>query len=54
VVTDHSGISWPKVAEHASVVIDTRGILRQVQGQARVISLSSRTDAPAPALEAVA
>jgi len=44
VITDHTGIPWRKVAEHASVVVDTRGIMRGVEGGAHVVSLARTTE----------
>jgi UDP-N-acetyl-D-glucosamine dehydrogenase len=46
VVTDHSTVDYGRVAEHASVVIDTRGALRGVEGQARVFGLSGDARIP--------
>lgn len=40
VVTDHSNIDFQKVAEHAGLVVDTRGAMRGVRGRAKVIGLS--------------
>ena len=40
VVTDHSSIDFDRVAEHARIVIDTRGALRGRTGRSRVIGLS--------------
>ncbi len=40
IVTDHTGVDYPLVREHAETIIDTRGVLRGVTGGARVIGLS--------------
>lgn len=39
-VTDHSGVDYGAVVEHARLVIDTRGVLRKLGGRARVVGLS--------------
>jgi UDP-N-acetyl-D-glucosamine dehydrogenase len=42
IVADHSHVDYHRVLEHAKLVVDTRGILRNVQsGRARVVGLSS-------------
>ena len=45
VVTDHSGVDYGLVAEHAKLVVDTRGVLPSGGGNARIVGLSgvSRT-----------
>jgi UDP-N-acetyl-D-glucosamine dehydrogenase len=45
IVTDHSSVSYRRVARHASLVIDTRGVMRGVEGRARVVGLGGE---PAP------
>lgn len=40
VVTDHSGVDYQLVADAARVVVDTRGVLLEVRGRARVVGLS--------------
>jgi UDP-N-acetyl-D-glucosamine dehydrogenase len=40
IVTDHSDVSYRLIAEHAALVIDTRGVMRGVRGSARVVGLS--------------
>ena len=40
VVTDHTGLDYEMVAKHASVVVDTRGVLRGVEASGCVIGLS--------------
>ncbi|HEX6751240.1 MAG TPA: nucleotide sugar dehydrogenase [Longimicrobium sp.] len=49
VVTDHSTTDWERVAELATLVVDTRGAMRATGGRARVIGISGtvrRADAP--------
>ncbi len=55
IVTDHSPVSYQTVADHAPLVIDTRGVMRDYAGPARVVGLSGqeRTEA-APRLDPVA
>lgn len=50
VVTDHSRVDYALVAAHAALVIDTRGVMRNTQGAARVIGLSGREQATPGAL----
>lgn len=40
VITDHTSVDYPRVAEQARLVVDTRGVLRHAQGRARVVGLS--------------
>jgi UDP-N-acetyl-D-mannosaminuronate dehydrogenase len=40
IVTDHSAVSYRKVAENAHLVVDTRGVMRGYEGSARVVGLS--------------
>jgi UDP-N-acetyl-D-glucosamine dehydrogenase len=41
IVTDHTSVDYALVAEHARLVVDTRGVMRGVQGRAaRVVGLS--------------
>ncbi|HET8655858.1 MAG TPA: nucleotide sugar dehydrogenase [Longimicrobiaceae bacterium] len=40
IVTDHSEVDYAFVAEHAPLIVDTRGIMRRVHGRAKVIGLS--------------
>jgi UDP-N-acetyl-D-glucosamine dehydrogenase len=40
IVTDHSAVSYRKVAENAHLVVDTRGVMRGYEGGARVVGLS--------------
>jgi UDP-N-acetyl-D-glucosamine dehydrogenase len=39
-VTDHSNIDFQRVADSARLIVDTRGAMRGIQGQAKVIGLS--------------
>jgi UDP-N-acetyl-D-glucosamine dehydrogenase len=40
IVTDHSGVDYQAIADHAGLVVDTRGIMRGVEGSARVFGIS--------------
>ena len=40
VVTDHSSVDYQLVATSASLVVDTRGVMRGVEGRARIVGLS--------------
>ena len=40
VVTDHSAVDWGAVRAHAALVVDTRGVLRGVEGPGRVVGIS--------------
>lgn len=40
IVTDHSGVDYEAVARHAPTVVDTRGVMRSIPGDARVVGLS--------------
>ncbi|MDB4949661.1 MAG: wecC, partial [Gemmatimonadetes bacterium] len=42
VVTDHGGVDYQMVAEHAALVLDTRGVMRGVEGSAQVVGLSGQ------------
>lgn len=42
IVTDHSGIDYQHIAEKARLVVDTRGVMRGAEGQARIVGLSGR------------
>ena len=39
-VTDHSAVDYTMVAEHAPMVVDTRGVMRGVSGRAQLVGLS--------------
>ena len=40
IVTDHSTVDYQLIADAATLVVDTRGVMRGVQGAARVVGLS--------------
>ncbi|MDB4885278.1 MAG: wecC [Gemmatimonadetes bacterium] len=40
IVTDHSEVDYQLVADHAALVVDTRGVMRRVKGKAKVVGLS--------------
>jgi UDP-N-acetyl-D-glucosamine dehydrogenase len=46
IATDHSTVDYGWVAEHARLVIDTRGVTRDLCGPARIIGLSGKERAP--------
>jgi UDP-N-acetyl-D-glucosamine dehydrogenase len=46
VVTDHTSVDYSVVIDHAPLVIDTRGALRNAHGNARIVGLSGRESAP--------
>jgi UDP-N-acetyl-D-glucosamine dehydrogenase len=52
VVTDHSNVDYRLVAEHARVVVDTRGAMRPFRGRARVVGLSGAEQSAEPEPEA--
>lgn len=39
VITDHSNIDWQQVADHSALVVDTRHVVVNLSGAARVLSL---------------
>ena len=39
VITDHSSIDWQQVADHSALVVDTRHVVVNLSGAARVLSL---------------
>jgi UDP-N-acetyl-D-glucosamine dehydrogenase len=45
VVADHSGVDYQLVAEHARLVVDTRGVMRGREGPARIVGLAGATSA---------
>jgi UDP-N-acetyl-D-glucosamine dehydrogenase len=47
IVTDHSDVDYSMVANNASLVLDTRGVMRSVSGTARVVGLSGAVEQPA-------
>jgi UDP-N-acetyl-D-glucosamine dehydrogenase len=46
VVTDHSGVDYQAVADKAHLVVDTRGVMRNHAGAARVVGLSGQAARP--------
>jgi UDP-N-acetyl-D-glucosamine dehydrogenase len=49
IVTDHTAVDYAEVAEHVPLIIDTRGVMRNIKSRARVVGLSgTETGAPAP------
>jgi hypothetical protein len=45
VITDHTSVDYRQVARHAHLVVDTRGVMRQASGGARVVGLSGVEEA---------
>ena len=45
ILTDHTHIDYALIAEHAKLIVDTRGIMRSYPGRAEVIGLSGRATA---------
>ena len=54
VVTDHDAVDYQLVAEHAPLVLDTRGALRGITGSAQIVSLSGQVRTPVWTPEALA
>jgi len=50
IVTDHTDVDYSQVANHASLVVDTRGVMRSFRGSARVIGLSGVEQKIPPAM----
>jgi UDP-N-acetyl-D-glucosamine dehydrogenase len=46
IATDHTDVDYQFVADHASVILDTRGAMRNVAGRARIIGLSGAVEHP--------
>jgi UDP-N-acetyl-D-glucosamine dehydrogenase len=46
IATDHADVDYQLVANHAKVVLDTRGIMRGMEGRARIIGLSGAVENP--------
>ncbi|HET6762302.1 MAG TPA: nucleotide sugar dehydrogenase [Longimicrobiaceae bacterium] len=40
VITDHGNVDYQAIADHARVVVDTRGVMRGIEGNARVYGIS--------------
>ena len=47
IVTDHTTVDYQLVADSAKLVVDSRGVMRGMQGPARVLGLSGATVTPA-------
>ncbi|HEX7242820.1 MAG TPA: nucleotide sugar dehydrogenase, partial [Longimicrobiaceae bacterium] len=54
VVTDHSAVDYARVGEMAALVVDTRGVMRRVEGSARVLGLAGAARRPEERAAAVA
>ncbi len=54
VVTDHSAVDYARVGELAGLVVDTRGVMRRVEGSARVLGLAGAARRPEERAAAVA
>jgi UDP-N-acetyl-D-glucosamine dehydrogenase len=50
IVTDHTPVDYPGIAEHARLVVDTRGIMRNHPAHGRVVGLSGQEGAQAATL----
>jgi UDP-N-acetyl-D-mannosaminuronate dehydrogenase len=52
IVTDHSAVDYAHLAQHARLVVDTRGVMRPHPGPARLVGLSgtssTRDASPGP------
>jgi UDP-N-acetyl-D-glucosamine dehydrogenase len=46
VITDHTSVDYEFVSEHAALVLDSRGAMRNVHGRARIIGLSGVVESP--------
>ncbi|MEX1183862.1 MAG: nucleotide sugar dehydrogenase [Gemmatimonadota bacterium] len=46
IATEHSTVDYQFVADHASLILDTRGATRNITGKARIISLSGASTMP--------
>lgn len=42
VITDHSDVDYARVRQHASLIVDTRGVMRGVPGKGKVVGLSGQ------------
>jgi UDP-N-acetyl-D-glucosamine dehydrogenase len=49
VVTDHSSVDYSLLAEHARLIVDSRGVMRSIAGSARVVGLAAAGRNPLPA-----
>jgi UDP-N-acetyl-D-glucosamine dehydrogenase len=50
IVADHSTVDYAEVGRHARLVVDTRGVMRQVPATARIVGLSSEAASAVPVL----
>ena len=46
IVTDHTTLDYQRVANHAGLVFDTRGAMRNIAGKARIVGLSGAVEHP--------
>jgi UDP-N-acetyl-D-glucosamine dehydrogenase len=46
IATEHTDVDYQRVADHAELILDTRGAMRRVTGKARIISLSGAVADP--------
>src|SRR5207244_3845332 len=46
IVTDHTTVDYQFVANHARLIFDTRGIMRGMNGKARIVGLSGAVENP--------
>ena len=53
IVTDHTTVDYGMVRRHAPLVVDTRGVMRGVEGPGRVVGISGDGAAAAPVAEGV-
>jgi UDP-N-acetyl-D-glucosamine dehydrogenase len=57
IVTGHTEVDYPSIAEHARLVVDTRGVMRSHPAHGRVVGLSGQEGAaaaaPAPSIAAL-
>lgn len=51
IVTDHSAVDYSLIAQRASLVVDTRGIMRGVEGSARIVGLTAEHGRTSAAVE---
>jgi UDP-N-acetyl-D-glucosamine dehydrogenase len=48
ILTDHTSVDYQAIADHARLVVDTRGAMRSISGAAKVIGLSGSVEQAAP------
>jgi len=46
IVTDHTAVDYEEVAAHAALVVDTRGVMRNIKSRARLVGLSGTETVP--------